>query len=134
MQSAYPLGRTMNMPLILNVIAFFVLLLLLTRTRKTDWSLAKKVLVGLCLGVAFGLVLHFIYGENSPVLKDTIQWFNLVGNGYVKLLQMVVMPLVFVSILSAVIRLHDAGSLGKSVFLVSEFCCLPPQLQRVSEF
>ena len=47
MQSAYPLGRTMNMPLILNVIAFFVLLLLLTRTRKTDWSLAKKVLVGL---------------------------------------------------------------------------------------
>lgn len=116
MQSAYPLGRTMNMPLILNVIAFFVLLLLLTRTRKTDWSLAKKVLVGLCLGVAFGLVLHFIYGENSPVLKDTIQWFNLVGNGYVKLLQMVVMPLVFVSILSAVIRLHDAGSLGKISF------------------
>ncbi len=106
----------MNMPLILNVIAFFVLLLLLTRTRKTDWSLAKKVLVGLCLGVAFGLVLHFIYGENSPVLKDTIQWFNLVGNGYVKLLQMVVMPLVFVSILSAVIRLHDAGSLGKISF------------------
>lgn len=106
----------MNMPLILNVIAFFVLLLLLTGTRKTDWSLAKKVLVGLCLGVAFGLVLHFIYGENSPVLKDTIQWFNLVGNGYVKLLQMVVMPLVFVSILSAVIRLHDAGSLGKISF------------------
>ncbi len=106
----------MNIPLILNVIAFFVLLLLLTRTRKTDWSLAKKVLVGLCLGVAFGLVLHLIYGENAAVLKDTVQWFNLIGNGYVKLLQMVVMPLVFVSILGAVIRLHDAGSLGKISF------------------
>ncbi|OTG66131.1 L-cystine transporter [Acinetobacter sp. ANC 4470] len=106
----------MNIPLILNVIAFFVLLLLLTRTRKTDWSLAKKVLVALCLGVAFGLVLHLIYGENSAVLKDTVQWFNLIGNGYVKLLQMVVMPLVFVSILGAVIRLHDAGSLGKISF------------------
>lgn len=107
----------MNIPLILNVIAFFVLLLLLTRTRKTDWSLAKKVLAGLCLGVVFGLVLHLLYGENSPILKETIQWFNLVGNGYVKLLQMVVMPLVFVSILGAVIRLHDAGSLGKISFL-----------------
>lgn len=107
----------MNIPLILNVIAFFVLLLLLTQTRKTDWSLAKKVLVGLCLGVAFGLVLHLIYGENAAVLKDTTQWFNLIGNGYVKLLQMIVMPLVFVSILGAVIRLHDAGSLGKISFL-----------------
>ena len=106
----------MNIPLILNVIAFFVLLLLLTQTRKTDWSLAKKVLIGLCLGVAFGLVLHLIYGENSSILKDTTQWFNLIGNGYVKLLQMVVMPLVFVSILGAVIRLHDAGSLGKISF------------------
>ena len=94
----------MNIPLILNVIAFFVLLLLLTQTRKTDWSLAKKVLVGLCLGVAFGLILHLIYGENAAVLKDTTQWFNLIGNGYVKLLQMIVMPLVFVSILGAVIR------------------------------
>ena len=70
MQSAYPLGRTMNMPLILNVIAFFMLLLLLTRTRKTDWSLAKKVLVGLCLGVAFGLVLHF-GGVSKSMLKQS---------------------------------------------------------------
>jgi L-cystine uptake protein TcyP (sodium:dicarboxylate symporter family) len=30
-----------------------------------------------------------------------MQWFNIVGNGYVKLLQMVVMPLVFISILGA---------------------------------
>jgi L-cystine uptake protein TcyP (sodium:dicarboxylate symporter family) len=41
----------------------------------------------------------------------------LVGKGYVKLLQMVVMPLVFVSILGAVIKLHDAGSLGKISFI-----------------
>jgi L-cystine uptake protein TcyP (sodium:dicarboxylate symporter family) len=46
-----------------------------------------------------------------------VQWFNLIGKGYVKLLQMVVMPLVFVSILGAVIKLHDAGSLGKISFI-----------------
>ncbi|MFE1653548.1 L-cystine transporter, partial [Acinetobacter baumannii] len=38
------------------------------------------------------------------------------GNGYVKLLQMVVMPLVFVSILGAVAKLHQASSLGKISF------------------
>ena len=61
--------------------------------------------------------LHAIYGSDSPVLKDSIQWFNIVGNGYVQLLQMIVMPLVFASILSAVARLHNASQLGKISFL-----------------
>ena len=51
-------------------------------------------------------------GDN-PVLKESISWFNIVGNGYVQLLQMIVMPLVFASILSAVAKLHNASSLGK---------------------
>ncbi len=58
-----------------------------------------------------------IYGSDSQVLKDSIQWFNIVGNGYVQLLQMIVMPLVFASILSAVARLHNASQLGKISFL-----------------
>ncbi|HEX5381692.1 MAG TPA: L-cystine transporter [Acinetobacter sp.] len=107
----------MNMPLIINVIIFVALLFLLSRTRHTNWSLAKKVLAGLCLGVVFGLLLHVVYGTGSTVLQESVQWFNLVGKGYVKLLQMVVMPLVFVSILGAVIKLHDAGSLGKISFI-----------------
>lgn len=107
----------MNMPLIINVILFVALLFLLSRTRHTDWSLAKKVLAGLCLGVVFGLLLHVVYGTGSTVLQESVQWFNLIGKGYVKLLQMVVMPLVFVSILGAVIKLHDAGSLGKISFI-----------------
>ncbi|MCL7680058.1 cation:dicarboxylase symporter family transporter, partial [Klebsiella pneumoniae] len=86
-----------------------VLLLLLARTRHTQWSLAKKVLLGLAMGVIFGLALHTIYGSDSETLKTSIQWFNIVGNGYVQLLQMIVMPLVFAMILSAVARLHNAS-------------------------
>ncbi|WP_437611042.1 L-cystine transporter [Erwinia sp. V71] len=103
----------MNLPLILNIVAFLALLFILSRTSRTDWSLSKKVLAGLVLGVAFGLALQLIYGENAPVVKESISWFNIVGNGYVQLLQMIVMPLVFASILSAVARLHNASSLGK---------------------
>lgn len=75
------------------------------------------MLVGLAMGVVFGLALQAIYGSDNPVLKDSIQWFNIVGNGYVQLLQMIVMPLVFASILSAVARLHNATQLGKISFL-----------------
>lgn len=109
----------MNYPLILNIVIFIALIILLMQTRKTDWSLAKKVFAGLCLGVVFGLGLHLVYGANTAILDESIQWFNIVGNGYVKLLQMVVMPLVLVSILGAVIKLHDASSLGKiSIFSI----------------
>ncbi|MGE8459140.1 MAG: cation:dicarboxylate symporter family transporter, partial [Pseudomonas alloputida] len=103
----------MNLPLSLNLLAFLALLLGLAQTRRTDWSLAKKVLLGLVLGVVFGLALHTIYGAGHPVLKATIAWLDLVGNGYVGLLQMIVMPLIFASILSAVARLHTASSLGR---------------------
>ncbi|WP_337021213.1 L-cystine transporter [Pantoea anthophila] len=103
----------MDLPLTLNIAAFVVLLVLLSRFSRHSWSLSKKVLIGLVIGVLFGLVLQLIYGENSAVVKASISWFNIVGNGYVQLLQMVVMPLVFVSILSAVARLHNASSLGK---------------------
>ncbi|HCW3779767.1 TPA: L-cystine transporter [Acinetobacter baumannii] len=106
----------MNIPLIINIVVFVGLISLLAQTRKTDWSLSKKVLAGLILGVVFGLGLHLIYGGGHPILAESISWFNIVGNGYVKLLQMVVMPLVFVSILGAVAKLHQASSLGKISF------------------
>lgn len=107
----------MNILLTTNVIAFILLLFLLVQTRHTPWSLSKKVLIGLLMGVAFGFILQEVYGVENPVLIDSITWFNIVGNGYVQLLQMIVMPLVFVSILSAVSKLHKATSLGKTSVL-----------------
>ncbi|EPK8020447.1 cation:dicarboxylate symporter family transporter [Providencia rettgeri] len=107
----------MNIPLIINVLGFVALLILLAKLEAKGWSLSKKVLVGLVFGVAYGVVLHLVYGSGHQTVKDSILWFNIVGNGYVQLLQMVIMPLVFASILSAVARLHKASSLGKISFL-----------------
>ncbi|GKV88564.1 L-cystine transporter [Pectobacterium carotovorum] len=104
----------MNFPLLINILLFVVLLLGLGyASRNPAWSLAKKVLLGLVVGVLFGLALHLIYGGDNPVVKQSISWFNIVGNGYVQLLQMIVMPLVFISILNSVAKLHNASSLGK---------------------
>lgn len=104
----------MSLPLLINILAFVALLVLLGYAgRNTTWSLAKKVLLGLVVGVLFGLALHLVYGSDNPVIKASVAWFNIVGNGYVQLLQMIVMPLVFVSILNSVAKLHNASSLGK---------------------
>ncbi|MBO9535727.1 L-cystine transporter [Herbaspirillum sp.] len=108
----------MNQALVINVAVFAALLLLLTQTRRRSWSLARKVLAGLALGVLFGLGLQLAYGEGSDIVRASIPWFNIVGNGYVQLLQMIVMPLVFASILSAIARLHSVSSLGRISVLV----------------
>ena len=50
----------MNLPLILNLLVFLALLFGLAQTRHTTWSLAKKVLLALVLGVAFGVALHTV--------------------------------------------------------------------------
>ncbi|SFU66128.1 L-cystine transporter [Xenorhabdus koppenhoeferi] len=107
----------MNLPLIINMLVFVALLILLAKTSSDKWSLSKKVLVALVVGIIFGLALNIIYGTDNLTVKESINWFNIVGNGYVQLLQMVIMPLVFASILSAVARLHKASSLGKISFL-----------------
>jgi L-cystine uptake protein TcyP (sodium:dicarboxylate symporter family) len=102
----------MNLPLILNLLVF---LALLSAWRKPAARLEpgekSPARTGAGRGVRRGPA-HCLRCR-QPVLKASIGWFDLVGNGYVQLLQMIVIPLVFASILSAVARLHNASSLGK---------------------
>lgn len=106
----------MSLALIINVAVFISLLAGLYQFNKKNCSLSTKVFLGLVLGVVFGAILHLIYGVDNHILWQSLAWFNVVGNGYVGLLQMVIMPLVFISILSAVAKLHDVSSLGKISF------------------
>lgn len=99
----------------INVLIFALLLFGLMRIARGG-SLARNVLIGLVIGVLFGGALQLIYGVGDQSLKQSIDWFNIVGGGYVSLLKMIIMPLVFASILSAVARLHNASALGKISF------------------
>ena len=81
-------------------------------------SFSKRVFTGLGLGIAYGLILNFAYGTDSAVLKESMPWFNLIGTGYVKLLQMIVMPLVFISILGAFTKITIGKNFGKMAGLI----------------
>nr|WP_284711470.1 L-cystine transporter [Acinetobacter modestus] len=102
----------------MNIIVFLLLIAGLFFSYRQDWSLSKKVLIGMIVGIIYGLGLKAIYSD-SAIIEQSVAWFNLIGNGYVQLLQMVIMPLIFISILSAVVKLHQTTSLGKiSVFVI----------------
>ncbi|MGE7622322.1 L-cystine transporter [Viridibacillus sp. NPDC096237] len=102
----------------LNVVVLLLLIGLLIVMHRKHISFSKRVFAGLGLGIIYGLILHFAYGVDAQVLVDSVGWFSIIGSGYVKLLQMVVMPLVFISILSAFTKVIIGKNFGKMATLI----------------
>jgi len=98
---------------VLNLAAALLLLGFLYRQQRQHASFTVRVFTALGLGVVLGAVLQAVYGAGSDVVKTTGDYLDIVGSGYVKLLQMIVMPLIMVSIVGAILKLRNASSLGK---------------------
>ena len=103
---------------ILNIAIMLILIGGLFYMQKKHISFSKRVFTALGLGILFGFALQFIYGPASEVIIKSADWFSLVGSGYVKFLQMVVMPLVFISILAAFTKLKLTNNIGKISTLI----------------
>lgn len=103
----------MSVAVIAALAVFTGILFLLFKQQQKKHSLSRLVLLGLVSGSLFGLGLQLIFGEGNPAVYHTLDWVKVVGSGYVGLLKMVIMPLVLVSMISAVVKLEKGGSLGK---------------------
>jgi L-cystine uptake protein TcyP (sodium:dicarboxylate symporter family) len=99
--------------LILNLFAALAVCFLLGRMQTRHVSFTKRVFAGMGLGVLLGIMLQSLYGAGSDIVKLTGEYLDIVGTGYVRLLQMIIMPLIMVSIIAAILKLKDASSLGK---------------------
>jgi L-cystine uptake protein TcyP (sodium:dicarboxylate symporter family) len=101
-----------------NVFVFAILILFIARQMKSGLTLSKQILIGLALGVFFGLALQFLYAGRNVIIQDTLVWTNVIGSSYVNLLRMVIMPLVLTMMIAAVVKMRDLASLGKVGFSV----------------
>lgn len=99
--------------IIANIAVMLVMLAVLNRMAKKYVSFSKRVFAGLGMGIVFGTILQVAFGSTSEVVAESTNWFGIVGNGYVALLKMIVMPLVMVSIVSAINNLSSTKGLGK---------------------
>lgn len=98
---------------ILNLIVFLGLILFLYQQQRSGKTLSRLVLFGLVLGSLYGLALHLFPFYTPSVIENTLQWISLISGGYVGLLKMVIMPLIIVSVFSAVVKIDSSESLGK---------------------
>ncbi|AIV05814.1 cystine/sulfocysteine:cation symporter [Vibrio harveyi] len=103
----------MNFAVVASLAVFIAILMFLFNQQQKQNTLSRLVLIGLVTGSLFGLGLQLIHGEGSDVIGQTLEWVGIVGSGYVGLLKMVIMPLVLISMISAVVKLEKGGSLGK---------------------
>lgn len=82
------------------------------------FSFTKLVFISLAVGVIFGFGIQFIYGATGKITTNAIDWINIVGNGYIALLQMLIIPLIFVSLVGAFTKLKVSQNLRRISFSV----------------
>ncbi|EMJ6802133.1 L-cystine transporter [Staphylococcus aureus] len=106
---------------LINIIVLVIFIVILHMMARKHISFAKRVFTALGIGIVFGVLLHLIYGTHSNVITSTSDWFNIVGQGYVALLQMIVIPLIFISIVAAFTKIQIGEKFAKIGSLIFIF-------------
>lgn len=84
------------------------------RTERKKLGLTTKIFIGLLGGLLLGVILNLWVPHSSfrdDVLVDGI--FYVIGNGFIRLMKMLVVPLVFCSLVCGSSAIGDTKSLGK---------------------
>lgn len=84
------------------------------KKKKKKLGLTSKIFIGLIGGLIFGVILN-LWVPNGYV-RDTVLVdgvFYVVGNGFIRLMKMLVVPLVFCSLVCGSSSIGDTKSLGK---------------------
>ncbi|WP_448128359.1 L-cystine transporter [Staphylococcus aureus] len=106
---------------LINIIVLVIFIVILHMMARKHISFAKRVFTALGIGIVFGVLLRLVYGTHSNVITSTSDWFNIVGQGYVALLQMIVMPLIFISIVAAFTKIQIGEKFAKIGSLIFIF-------------
>ncbi|HCY6751545.1 TPA: L-cystine transporter [Staphylococcus aureus] len=106
---------------LINIIVLVIFIVILHMMARKHISFAKRVFTALGIGIVFGVLLHLVYGTHSNVITSTSDWFNIVGQGYVALLQMIVMPLIFISIVAVFTKIQIGEKFAKIGSLIFIF-------------
>ncbi len=104
------------MILFLNIVILIASLSLLFYLQQIHISFNKRVLIGLLLGTCLGSLFHIIYSPQD--IKKAMEFYDIIGVGYIRFLQMLVFPVIIVSILSAMTKIGENNSLIKSLLII----------------
>jgi len=99
---------------VIALLVFGFLAAFLVTLQKRKKSFNVRVLTALGLGVVFGSVLQAVFGADSSVTKDVIKWSGIVGSAFTKSLQFIIVPLILISIISAITKIQTGAKALKT--------------------
>lgn len=86
----------------------------MAKTEKKKIGLTTRIFISLLLGAILGIVLHYCVLPNNAVQNILVDGvFYVVGQGFLRLMQMLVVPLVLCSLICGASAIGDTKTLGK---------------------
>lgn len=96
---------------------FFIVKQFEKKKVKFSTRTIYATIIGLILGVTIQLVAGLPEDPAKVIwLQEVTKWYGLFGSGFMDLLKMLVVPMVFVSILRVIINMGEGDDLGKLTF------------------
>lgn len=107
----------MELLLNLSMILVFLGLLFFIKQLKTKYkkNYSFRVLSALVIGLLFGIVIQVILGINTKESISLLTFMSIFGDGYVILLKMIVIPLIFIAMTTSIMNSDDTNSLSNRV-------------------
>jgi L-cystine uptake protein TcyP (sodium:dicarboxylate symporter family) len=114
-------------------LAVFAGLLGLLAVLRGKLGFTARVGLALVIGAAFGIVLQLVFGaETATGAGASIKkWIGIVGTLFTKSLQLIVVPLVLVSIINAITKLTTAGEGFKKAGRIIGFLLITTAISTV---
>ena len=96
------------------LIIFVLFAVLLGFLKKKKVSFTLLVFIALALGIVYGTAIQAIFGSSSDVTVYVNSWFGILGTGFTKALQFLIVPIVLVSIISATTKIGKGPKAAKT--------------------
>ena len=89
--------------------------------EKKKVKFSTRTIYATIIGLILGVIIQLVAGlpENPAEvtwLQEVTKWYGLFGSGFMDLLKMLVVPMVFVSILRVIMNMGEGDDLGKLTF------------------
>lgn len=106
----------------IETIIFIAILLslffLIFKLKKLKMKSSNIVIISTTLGLLLGVAIQAYSGfSNNPTeityVSEIIKWYSLFGNGYIDLIKMLVVPLIFISIINVIVNINKETNINK---------------------
>lgn len=103
---------------ILFIVVLFALFFVMKQMEKKKVKFSTRMLSATGIGLVLGLLIQVVGGFPEaplevPFIAEINKWYGLFANGFMDLLKMLVIPLIFVSIMRVIINMKQGENLGK---------------------